>query len=123
MAQKSGGGGTDMSGIYIPGMELPESCGSCDTQGLKNAIWHFGFGCDGDIDDFANCPPARCPLVSVPEHGRLGDLDELKAKGYALSALRIEKDNEGRLKGWRELVSFDEVPTIIPADPVTEVEG
>ena len=65
-----------MADILIKGMELPESCGMCDAQGLKNAVWHFGYGCSGDIDDFANCPPTKCPLIPLPEkYGRLIDAD------------------------------------------------
>lgn len=95
--------------IYIKGMELPESCGSCDTQGLKNAIWHFGFGCDGDIDDFANCPPTRCPLIPVPPHGRLIDADELLTS----------KSVGTQIAGWGKMyheTCIEYAPTIIPAD-------
>ena len=101
--------------IYIKGMKLPESCGMCDTQGLKNAIWHFGFGCDGDIDDFANCPPARCPLVSVPKHGRLMDKDAFIDGCAALSS------NDPHDIAGMEIIKFfmEEIvptPTIIPED-------
>lgn len=54
-----------MSGIYIPGTEMPSSCGEC-----LNIGWNYVFECDLD-DVESGARRADCPLVSVPDHGRL----------------------------------------------------
>ena len=73
-----------MSGVYIPGMEMPTSCDVC---------WALD-----DYGDYPRCRiteeqrgynfPVRekrmdgCPFVAVPDHGDLIDRDELlKHKG------------------------------------------
>jgi len=78
-----------MSGIYIPGMEMPKNCNECrfiegDTMdGLCHAAnrwldddehWTWYAYPEGDID---TSKPANCPLVPVPDHGRLIDADML----------------------------------------------
>ena len=67
-------------GVYIKGMEMPTRCGRCDMC-IKEV--------DGDIDYHYECcitaaviknlgeKMVDCPLVPVPPHGRLGDLDKL----------------------------------------------
>ena len=56
-----------MAGIYIPGMEMPKGCCDCRFAGdrycyaLRKANY-------GDID---------CPLIPVPDHGRLVNVDAL----------------------------------------------
>lgn len=73
----------DMS-ILIPGMKMPTACISCP----------FMVSRDGDDcilqSDEANASfmsweqmKAGCPLVELPSHGRLGDLDALAAKDNA----------------------------------------
>lgn len=65
-----------MSGIYIPTMEMPNSCAKC-----KLALY-------GKFDIDYLCPFLgttkfdqdthrhwACPLISVPDHGRLIDAD------------------------------------------------
>ena len=60
-----------MSGIYIKGMEMPKSCGKCLDIG-----WQYVFECRlDDVEDGERLP--NCPLVPVPEHGRLIDADVL----------------------------------------------
>ena len=112
-----------MADIVIRGMELPESCGMCDSQGLKNAVWHFGYGCKGDIDDFSNCPPSYCPLVPLPEvHGRLGDLTEIAKKlqetldGMGDRWLSSPSLMAQRVAIVADLKKVKEAPTIIPAE-------
>ena len=85
-----------MSDILIRGMEMPKSCNSCmfDVYGLclinsnlerKDELTH------------------SCPLIPVPDHGRLGDLDKLE--DY-FKAYKWDKA--------ADIVCF--APTIIPAD-------
>ena len=119
-----------MSGIYIPGIEMPKRCNECrflegdNMDGLCHAAdrwmddedyWTWYVYVEDDID---TDKPANCPLVSVPDHGRLVDAD-------ALHKHMVKVHNE-----WKEHpelhesivpVVDDEVmilcfPTIIPAD-------
>jgi len=57
-----------MSGIYIPNLKMPENCFYCQlgedgyclaTDPIRNRDWR--------LDQFKE----HCPLVSVPDHGRL----------------------------------------------------
>ena len=98
-----------MAGVYIPGMEMPTSCSEC--------VAGFGGGCHfGTSYDEYMCPKngraSWCPLVFVPDHGRLIDADALLAENYEGDA------NPGWIKSAAiitpQLVS--NLPTIIPAD-------
>lgn len=79
-----------MSGIYIPGMDMPTSCTGCPMlegdrlDGLCHAAsrwldddeyWTWYVFSEGDTDD---SKPYNCPLVPVPEHGGLIDRDKLE---------------------------------------------
>lgn len=65
-----------MSDILIKGMEMPTSCATCKLFG------EYGCPFVGAVT-YALTRGKRhkdCPLVPVPEHGRLGDLDKLEEK-------------------------------------------
>lgn len=109
-----------MSGIYIKGMEMPKRCNVCrflegdSMDGVCHAAdkwmddedWTWYVYEEGDID---TDKPANCPLIAVPDHGRLIDADEFYAD-----------INESVLltDGFKEAFNlwFDEQPTIIPAE-------
>ena len=72
-----------MSGIYIPGMERPKNCSACPMlegdrmDGLCHAAsrwldddgyWTWYVYPERDVD---YSMPCNCPLVPVPDHGRL----------------------------------------------------
>ena len=99
-------------GIYIKGMEMPESCHDCEIGGAKQ------------LDKAGNCPFYRlewweqeeyrdhrvdgCPLVPVPAHGRLIDADEVIGHLF---------NGEQCLYSWDEIEeSVDATSTIIPAE-------
>ena len=94
--------------VYIRGMEMPKSCGYCPIRHL---------GGDGDecflgakITEYQT-RPEDCPLIPVPDHGRLIDADALEYE-------------EAYLNGHYELGDFEIVtrediesaPTITPAE-------
>ena len=89
-----------MSGIYIPGMEMPTRCCDCKLyvediyfcQLLKRDIENPWADDGVELD---------CPLIPVPDHGRLIDAEELP----------------WYLKDVTEIV---DAPTIIPADKEAE---
>ena len=97
-------------GIYIPGIDMPDSCDNCFICNRCEG------NCDiSDADYLPNKRPDDCPLVELPPHGRLIDADALEFL-YEESA-----------DGWRHTPVFmdffkacakgvREMPTIIPAE-------
>ena len=74
--------------ILIKGMEMPKNCGECRL----NTMYGLPFACDGWC--FAMSPtepnskslatktrPSWCPLIELPQHGRLIDRDALTLFG------------------------------------------
>lgn len=81
--------------VYIKGRKPPNSCDDCWVSDCPN---------DEHIDGYRMMDrPTYCPLIPVPDHGRLIDGDELAAgcdDPY-----------------WcRWLSEIEDAPTIIPAD-------
>ena len=105
-------------GVYIPGMEMPKGCYNCqlkmdcyECEGL-NCFCLPLFRQIGDGMGNVELPKDKreddCPLVPVPPHGRLGDLDKLHDNMLSLTAgleYRGEVMHEVR-----------RAPTIIPAE-------
>lgn len=111
-------------GIYINGMEMPETCKLCYLSEFDPGFYAYvckpiGMWIDYDMAK-TDRPRRICPLVPVPPHGRLGDLDEL--------AKRIEHDryNHTHTDGLAArhhvaeyghfLKAISDAPTIIPAE-------
>lgn len=93
-----------MSGIYIPGERIPDTL---------TAFWIFP---DGYVRVFGkNGDEIRGrEAISVPDHGRLGDLDKLKQKAL------IRSERRGRLINVTDMVisayDIEAAPTVIPAE-------
>lgn len=93
-----------MAGVYIHGMEMPESCYYCP---FADGVWQKDKRClingkempwDGrDVQQ----NHVNCPLVPVPDHGDLIDRDALC---------------EGRVSNDNVVICAKAAPTIIPAD-------
>ena len=91
-------------GVYVEGMEIPETCVECINSGLRTAI-----RCSEWTKISAglreNHRALRCPLVEVPEpHGRLIDADALDCKLGA-------SDRDIYVK-----YTLEEEPTVIEAE-------
>lgn len=92
-----------MSGIYIPGIEIPDDCLHCPCADLEymdcNLMPGSGIGYKKKLDN--------CPLVPVPEHGRLIDESMILwcVDWYA-----------GRRRYYATPKTIEHLPTIIPAD-------
>ena len=112
-------------GVYIKGMEMPTSCISCLLNfGEKKPEYGLTIYCpysDGVISwrdkAFDNGRLASCGIVSVPPHGRLGDLDKLDKKHEKLS----RDFCHGYFKSSWDFVCaarnlFEDAPTIIQAE-------
>lgn len=91
-----------MSGIYIKGMEMPKNCFLCQLSYLRdNRLF-----CYVTKDEVVRAKIAsECPMVFVPDHGRLIDADALNSS---------ETDYLGNHLVY--LVDIDDAPTIIPAE-------
>ena len=100
-----------MSGVYIPNVQMPKDCTYCPCfNGISG--W-----CNADEslirpkDTFKRHPD--CPLIPVPDHGRLIDADALQNDGWVLHKQVM------RLGGYaiHEMpLNYPTIPTIIPAD-------
>ena len=97
-------------GIYLPHMEMPTSCGFCPLENHTD----YGYECciNRCLTEYQKRPD-DCPLVSVPPHGRLGDLD-------ALHKLFLEKGKKYKGFGGAMVAAaawcIANAPTIIPAE-------
>ena len=110
--------------ILIKGMEMPTSCGDCKAF-VCYKQWAGDMGdCFCGItkeDAKAKEKNADCPLVPVPEHGRLIDADRLRHSHCAECTLY--PDNcLGDECDWDSIFHIDHAPTIIPADPADKEE-
>lgn len=82
-------------GVYNPNMKMPENCDQCPISNCR-------------LDNgWLNYPtrPLGCPLIYVPEHGRLIDAD-------ALASMYDPNTDFG--KSVRDTIK--DCPTIIPKD-------
>lgn len=99
-------------GVYIKGMEMPTSCGFCK---LRHADTFHGDSCSVTIGLWCEFQkrPDNCPLVLVPPHGRLGDLDRLES-GLRLMAKYQYGERQHGILGCCETIRLS--TTIIPAE-------
>ena len=110
--------------ILINGMEMPKGCASCkiSRRNSKKMICPFIWKCEWDIHDpmSADHRLDGCPLVPVPEHGRLIDADVL----FDL-ILNIYKNAQGEArKAYSGVLNvIVDTDDVIPADPAKEGEG
>lgn len=110
--------------ILIKGMEMPKDCPMCPM-----AHWN-------KLDEFTGCEikkrffskeelntdyrPAFCPLIPVPPHGRLGDLDALAQRIEHERFHHTHTDGLAASHHVAEyghfLMAISYAPTIIPAE-------
>ena len=97
-------------GVYIKGLEMPNNCINCAARhGAECWLADCSY-----IPNFRKERPKWCPLVPVPPHGRLGDLDEIERYKE-----RLVVDADKIKKGIRYVVDtkyIKEAPAIIPAE-------
>ena len=92
--------------VLIKGMEMPKNCGVC---GFKD-------GCEFSVPLTER--PFDCPLIEVPPHGRLGDLDELEQMFVDIdNAPYSGFDGEEYFYSAEDAAQIIRLtPTVIPAD-------
>ena len=99
-----------MSGVYIK-MEIPESCYRCDfSDGLYCLV------CNKTMDKMTwiRRRPEWCPLIPVPDHGRLIDADALPLEENVPTVMMYDGEK------WLSAYELAMAPTIIPADKEAE---
>lgn len=95
-------------GIYLSNMEMPKGCASCPFYDDEC----FGaYKCDAVQSWGSDTERASgCPLVPVPPHGRLGDLD---AVPWYLANTSVKY---ATYEDWEMLCdAIAAAPTVIPA--------
>lgn len=110
-----------MSGIYIPGMEVPKACvyrknGQLVTCPLYDIDGYCG-ALKSEASHKEDDMPSNCPLVPVPEHGRTIDADAL------IAWFEEWYDPNADLEICHVIDILDDnsvTPTIIPADKEAE---
>lgn len=109
-----------MSDIIIRGMEMPKY--GCDNCFLRTGNYCGRIDKDESVVEYARKSERHpdCPLVELPPHGRLGDLDRLEKRFTPVEAYypteedRRDYDN-GRLMIRDIRSAIKDAPTIIPA--------
>ena len=96
-----------MSGIYIPGMEMPKTWRDCMfSNGAAQ--------CKLDNMELCGlCYRQRCPLIHVPPHGRLIDADGLTGL-CDIMADKFDGVGESIWNQFRTTVEW--TPTVLPAE-------
>lgn len=107
--------------VYIKGMEMPTGCVKCLLNSDSKCLIMPNAGYDE-----TNGSERRhdCPLIPVPEHGRLGDLDLLTKvlKAKAKNPLNQETTPYSWAFAYECLAdALGDMPTIIPADHIGDV--
>jgi hypothetical protein len=95
-------------------MEMPESCLDCF---VCHVLSDEGLYCEPldtvlEPDSFGRL--ANCPIIPVPAHGRLGDLDEIVRYKERL-VVDADKINP-KIRYVVDTKYIEEAPTIIPED-------
>ena len=112
-----------MSGVYFRGMKMPEACNVCpahhfyfppvkfaDDEVLTTAVpVCMAVGKELPTLSQENRKPDWCPAISVPDHGRLGDLD-------ALTMVFGLDERFSVLEAMYLMHIITDAPTIIPGD-------
>lgn len=117
--------------VLIKGMEMPKSCFYCPFREKINPDDYVCLALNREFEEtftlIAGKRHRSCPLVPVPDHGRLIDayaLSEMLEKYKKEYALKAKEDIVLLHKAWglfeAELMA-ESLPTIIPADK--EVDG
>lgn len=101
-----------MSGIYIQGAEMPKSCWVCELGGAEQMDNHtcpFYSMEYWEQENYQDKIADGCPLIPVPDHGRLIDANKL----FKEMEREYWFDNADWDKAEDLVIS---APTVIPAE-------
>ena len=99
--------------VYIKGMEMPQGCDDCyfcGEMGICSVLvaTHINSGVVGEYRYSEFERPPFCPLIPVPDHGRLVDADALKKE--------CQENAKRGIGLWVDYMDVSLAPTIIPSD-------
>lgn len=106
-----------MSGVYIKGLKMPESCYSCPL-GRRTPISVYCPCCGRDYQNFSNDPDVRldnCPLILVPSHGGLVDTSTYRDEFMSVVYDELASDQDWT-RANRIIDAYDSALVIIPGD-------
>ena len=99
--------------VIVKNMEMPKNCRTCPMLFDGHSYrWCNITGESLGIEETDNGRDEYCPLIELPPHGRLGDLDELK------TAFPI-CDNSMDIKIASVRATINHAPTVIEAEGET----
>ena len=100
-----------MPDILIRGMEMPRTCADCHDADLPTAIAWLGAKCpwahgiiDPGVYDLRHGRHPDCPLLELPPHGDLIDMDKIR---YT----ELYGGVEVTTANW-----IDSLPVVVPAE-------
>lgn len=104
--------------ILIKGVGMPAKCIECRLMHRcgKDDLDYVCMPVRVYVEDLTNAykpRPDYCPLVPVPEHGRLGDLDKLENNLRHMAKYQYGERQQGIL-GCCETIRS--APTVVPAE-------
>ena len=103
--------------VYIKGMEMQTDCGHCPLNRLNTEYGGLVYECiitGHYLDDgYEGTIMSNCPLIPVPDHGRLIDADALYE-----NCIPTGWDGKSRSDYVCAITGYQikQAPTIIPAD-------
>lgn len=117
-----------MSGIYIPGMEMPKNCFDCPlfddvyTDADGDDDYSCGLGVPLDYYQASGKTKKNCPLVPIPPNGRLIDADLIMEKLKESCRTAFGDDGDiSECSGLSIVADYIEsAPTVIPASEEAE---
>ena len=96
---------------YIVPRNKPDRCTNCPFMDRITYDCKLMYG--DDYSDF-EAQYNHCPLVELPPHGRLGDLDKLMTEFMDSDLDHLQRDD------WKEVIQIvSEAPTVIEAEGET----
>ncbi len=92
--------------ILIQGMEMPKNCKDCpfsdhEAWCLIPGSWRERYYCPDDerSDD--------CPLIELPPHGRLADLDEMIKDYWDGNHMEIDEDDLKAISQYKVVIEAE----------------
>ena len=102
---------------FIVPMEKPKRCGLCPCFHAEHPMHCQAVKAHKDkriVAPYGAPIPDWCPLIELPPHGRLGDLDKLMTEFMDSDLDHLQRDD------WREVVQIvADAPTVIEAEGET----
>ena len=112
--------------VIVKGMEMPKNCRTCPMLFDGHSYrWCNITGESLGIEETDNGRDEHCPLIELPPHGRLGDLDKLEEQFKRAIETYIPKDptrhmdvvTSNRCHAWcNGLTVIQDAPTVIEAE-------